>query len=56
MAREVSVPYSITASLMPGMRPRQQSGASGCVNTSALRRFSSSITGSKAGSPSHLSR
>ena len=36
--------------------PRQQTGASGCTNTTALRRLSSSITGSKAPSPSHLSR
>ena len=55
MVRVVSVPYSTTAGGMSGTKLRQQFGAVGCVYATAFRRFSSSITGVKAGSPSHLS-
>ena len=52
MVRVVSVPYSTTAGGMSGTKLRQQFGAVGCVYATAFRRFSSSITGVKAGSPS----
>ena len=55
MVRVVSVPNSIAGSGMPGTMLTQQLGAVGCTNTTALRRLSSSITGRKMRSPSHLS-
>ena len=55
IVRVVSVPHSMIASGTSAMRLPQQLAVVGCVYTTALRRFSSSITGAKAGSPSHLS-
>ncbi len=55
IVREVSVPHSMTDSGTSGMRLPQQLAVVGCVYTTAWRRFSSSITGAKAASPSHLS-
>jgi hypothetical protein len=51
IVRVVSVPSSISGSNTSGTRFRQQSFLNGCVYTTALRRFSSSITGLNAGSP-----
>jgi len=55
IVREVSVPHSMIDSGTSGMRLAQQLAVVGCVYTTARRRFSSSITGANAGSPSHLS-
>ena len=55
MVRVVSVPHSMIDSGTSGMRFPQQLAVVGWVYTTALRRFSSSMTGANAGSPSHLS-
>jgi hypothetical protein len=56
MARVVSVPYSMVPGPIPGAYDRflQHSAAVGWTVTTALRRLSSSITGRKAGVPSHV--
>jgi len=46
---------SITLDGIPGIRFPQQQGSVGWTKTMALRRFNSSNTGAKAGSPGHLS-
>jgi hypothetical protein len=44
---------SMGGGFTPGMMSWQQGASMGCVYTIALRRFSSSKTGRKEGSPSH---
>ena len=47
--------YSISGSVTPGRNFMQAGGVWGWKNTAALRRFSSSNTGAKAGSPGQRS-
>ena len=57
IARVVSVPYSMLPGATPGAysRLRQQLAAVGWTCTTALRRFSSSITGRNFALPSQVS-
>jgi hypothetical protein len=55
IVRVVSVPNSIITGWTLACRLPQQLAAVGCVYTTALRRFSSSMMGKYDGSPSHLS-